>query len=271
MLKKIIKKILSSFGFKLIKTNFPEVRFENFKNLTQIYEKKLNNIYGTKLIKYDEIRPKLLGRLLGTPPSKAYFIIEALAKSKTINGDICEFGVAQGSTSALIANEIKKQDKKLHLFDSFEGLPRPSSKDQLKDDIFLLGSIKAYTGTMSCSETMVISRLKELFFPENRYIIHKGFIEELIQKDKKLPGKVSFAYVDFDFYEPIMIALNFLDKVTVSGAIIIVDDYDYFTTGSKIAVDEFVKEKNSNRKIYDIEIPDSTYGFFAILTKKSLS
>jgi hypothetical protein len=176
--------------------------------------------------------------------------------------------VAQGSTSALIANEIKKQDKKLHLFDSFEGLPRPSSKDQLKVDIFSLGSIKAYTGTMSCSETMVISRLKELSFPENRYIIHKGFIEELIQKDKKMPEKVSFAYVDFDFYEQIMIALNFLDKVTATGAIIIVDDYDYFSTGSKIAVDEFVKGKNVNRKIYDVEIPDSAYGYFAILTKK---
>jgi hypothetical protein len=268
MLKKFIRKILSNFGFKLIKTNVPEVRFENFINLAQAYEKKLNEISGTKFIKYDEIRPKLLGRLLGTPPSEAYFIIEALEKSKTINGDICEFGVAQGSTSALIANEIKKQDKKLHLFDSFEGLPRPSSKDQLKVDIFSLGNIKAYTGTMSCSETMVISRLKELSFPENRYIIHKGFIEELIQKDKKMPEKVSFAYVDFDFYEPIMIALNFLDKVTASGAIIIVDDYDYFSTGSKIAVDEFVKGKNVNRKIYNIEIPDSTYGHFAILTKK---
>lgn len=207
--------------------------------------------------------------LIGTLPGEAYFIIEALAKSKKIDGDICEFGVAQGSTSALIANEIKKQDNILHLFDSFEGLPRPSSKDQLKNDIFSLGNIKAYTGTMSCSETMVMSKLKELSFPENRYIIHKGFFtEELIQRDKKMPEKVSFAYVDFDFYEPIMTALNFLDKVTASGAIIIVDDYDYFSTGSKIAVDEFVKRKNLNRKIYDIEIPDPTYGHFVILTKK---
>lgn len=74
MLKKIIRKILSNFGFKLIKTNFPEVRFENFKNLAQAYEKKLNEISGTKLIKYDEIRPKLLGRLLGSPPSEAYLL-----------------------------------------------------------------------------------------------------------------------------------------------------------------------------------------------------
>ena len=268
MFKKIIRKILANLGFKLININFPEVRFENFNNLTQVYEEKLNNIIGAKLIEDDEIRPKLLGRLLGTQPSEAYYIIEALAKTKTIEGDICEFGVAQGCTSTLMANEIKEQDKNLHLFDSFEGLPKPSSKDQLKDDIFSLGSINAYTGTMSFSETMVVSKLKELSFPEKRYIIHKGFIEGLIQKDKKMPKKVSFAYIDFDLYEPITIALNFLDKVTENGAIIIVDDYDYFSTGSKIAVDEFVKGKNMNRKIYDIEIPDSIYGHFAILTKE---
>lgn len=150
-------------GLSLLKQIFLKLGLIILK-ISPKHIKKLNEISGTKLIKYDEIRPKLLGKLLGTPSSKAYFIIEALAKSKTINGDICEFVVAQGNTSALIANEIKKQDKKLHLFDSFEGLPRPSSMDQLKVDIFSLGSIKAYTGAMSCSEIMVISRLKELLF-----------------------------------------------------------------------------------------------------------
>ncbi len=70
-----------------------------------------------------------------------------------------------------------------------------------------------------------------------------------------MPEKVSFAYVDFDFYEPIMIALNFLDKVTTSGAMIIVDDYDYFSTDSKIAVDEFVKRKLLIRKNMMLKFP----------------
>ena len=50
MFKKIIRKILANLGFKLININFPEVRFENFNNLTQVYEEKLNNIIGAKLI-----------------------------------------------------------------------------------------------------------------------------------------------------------------------------------------------------------------------------
>jgi len=74
--------------------------------------------------------------------------------------------------------------------------------------------------------------------------------------------------VDFDFYEPIKIALNFLHDVTPRGAIIMVDDYDFFSTGVQTAVDEFIKEKNSASKIYDILVPNAQFGRFALLTKE---
>ena len=83
-----------------------------------------------------------------------------------MDGDVCEFCVAQGETSALIANEISGcLEKILHLFDSFEGLPKPSDKDKLKDDIFALGNIDKYAGTMKCPEAMVLSRLAAISFP----------------------------------------------------------------------------------------------------------
>jgi hypothetical protein len=83
-----------------------------------------------------------------------------------------------------------------------------------------------------------------------------------------LPQAVSFAYVDFDFYEPIKVALEFLHAVTPKGAIVIVDDYDFFSTGSKIAVDEFLQGKNSNGLYYDCVVPNTQYGYFALLTKR---
>ena len=206
-------------------------------------------------------------RLLGTPPSEAYFIVANLEKTKELDGDVCEFGVAQGETSSLIANEIFLTNKNLHLFDSFEGLPSPTEKDKLKDDIFKLGSMEAYTGTMNCPEDMVVGRLSSLNFPKDRYFIHKGFIEKLIVGKKEFPQKVSFAYVDFDFYEPTKITLEFLDKITDKGAVIMVDDYDFFSTGLKSSVDEFVAEKNKIEKKYELYVPDKIFGCFAILTK----
>ena len=96
--------------------------------------------------------------LLGTPPSEAYFLVRFLYATKDIEGDVCEFGVVQGMTSKLIANEIKESSKNLHLFDSFEGLPEPTEKDQLKDDIFNLGSMQAYTCVMSNPQNSVRAR-----------------------------------------------------------------------------------------------------------------
>lgn len=267
ILRMALKASLAKLGYELQPLSGQKVSFDNFKNLAQAYEHHLNE-YGNTITP-DEIRPRLLAKLLGTPPSEAYFIVQALAKCKDVRGEVCEFGVAQGVTSALIANEIKSSNKILHLFDSFEGLPRPTEKDQLKDDIFSLGSMEAYTGKMSQPEEMVRTRLAALAFPPQKYVIHKGFIEQVIEADNNLPVEVSFAYLDFDFYEPIKVTLEFLDRTTSAGSIIIVDDYDFFSTGVKTAVDEFVEEKNLRSEKYECLVPDIRYGHFAVLTRKA--
>ena len=53
-------------------------------------------------------------------------------------------------------------------------------------------------------------------------------------------------YVDFDFYSPISVALRFLNKRLVTGGVIVVDDYGFFSSGAKTAVDEFLKEYGYN-------------------------
>lgn len=266
VLKKAIHDVLATLGYELRSRSEQTVSLNNFENLARAYEERLNETEN--LIVADELRPKLLGRLLGTPPSEAYFIVQALAKSRNVLGDVCEFGVAQGETSALIANEMRSRDAILHLFDSFEGLPKPTEEDRLKDDIFRLGNMAAYAGTMSCPEDMVRNRLSAISFPAQRFVIHKGFIEQVLQNDRTVPARVSFAYVDFDFYAPIKVTLEFLHQTTSPGSMIVVDDYDFFSTGVKTAVDEFVAEQNVGLKRYECSVPDRRYGYFAILTRK---
>jgi O-methyltransferase len=210
----------------------------------------------------DEIRTALIANLLGTSVSESMYLLNYLHKSMVLEGDICEFGIAQGLTSALLAYEIRNTDKNLWLFDSFEGLPKPSAQDQLKDDIFNLETIEAYEGTMLCPLSMIQERLKEIQFPKERTKIVSGFIEQTITNNK-LPQKICFAYVDFDFYEPILTALKYIDKKLQSGGTIIVDDYDFFSTGSKTAVDEFLTVYQ-NYKIY---FPIKSAGKFCILEK----
>jgi O-methyltransferase len=261
-----IKELFRCFNLKIEKSDKNGYTFTDEQIVKAINE--INSLYNGFVFhtdkKYDDLQISLLKNLVGTGFGEGLYILDSLQKSLAIEGDVCEFGVAQGATSALIANEIKSTRKNLWLFDSFEGLPGPTEKDCLINDIFNLGSMAAYKGKMACPMDMVKSRLSEINFPGERTKLVPGFIEKTIF-NPDLPKKVCFAYIDFDFYEPILIALQYLDRVLQPGGIVIVDDYNFFSEGVKIAVDEFYAD---NRKKYELEFPIKPAGFFCIMRKK---
>lgn len=250
---KLIRKILKINNEK--KYLILEKKLEELTN----YEitKVLTNL-DTKNLEIKEIF-NLLNDLLGTSIVEGLHIIENIFMTQNIEGDICEFGVAQGKTSKLLAYLIKSSNKNLYLFDSFEGLPNPTSKDELKDDIFNLGSIKSYKGKMAHKKYKVVNELEKIGFMKNRYFINEGyFIKDNLDKFK-FPDKISFAYIDFDFYQPTIDVLNTIqDKLTLNSRII-VDDYDYFSTGVKHAVDEWIEHCKLELKVNKIKTNLSSF------------
>ena len=207
-------------------------------------------------------RVELMKKLLGTGIPEAMYVLSELHEALGEAGDVCEFGVAQGATSALLANEIRATDKRLWLYDSFAGLPKPSDKDALKDDIFGLGSIELYEGRMQCDAREVCHRLAQIGYPPERYAIRAGWIQETLREGTG-PAAVCFAYVDFDFYEPIAYTLDYLDRHLTPKGRIVVDDYDFFSTGAKTAVDEFV-QRHPN---YELVKPAAFAGAFCMLRR----
>jgi hypothetical protein len=208
-------------------------------------------------------REKQLAQLIGTTVCEALYIVDALHKSLKTPGDICEFGVAQGATSQLIAAEILNESRDFWLFDSFEGLPAPAKEDRLIDDIFGLGDMAAYAGMMRSPEEEVRSRLDALPFPRERTMIRKGWVNDTIAAGD-VPKQVAFAYVDFDFYEPIRDALHYLDSVTAVGAHIVVDDYGFFSEGAQLATDQFVSAAGGR---WGLAKPLPLAGHFVTLAK----
>jgi len=263
---KYIRSILQHFNLKIEKSDKDGRTFTEEQQIKAIHE--INSLYNEFVFsrekKYDATQISLLKNLIGTGYGEGLYILDSLQNALPFEGDVCEFGVAQGATSALLANEIKDTGKKLWLFDSFEGLPEPTEKDSLINDIFNLGSMAAYKGTMACPIDMVRLRLADIQFPAERTMIIPGFIETTIH-NTGLPEKVCFAYIDFDFYEPILIALQYLDRVLQPGGFVIVDDYNFFSEGVKIAVDEFY---TANKEKYNILFPIKPAGYFCILQKK---
>jgi O-methyltransferase len=211
-------------------------------------------------------RAELLNELIGTSIGEAIYIIHYLHNAMKFPGDVCEFGACQGATSALLAAEILSlPERKLWLFDSFEGLPAPGPEDKLINDIFSLGSMSRYAGQMASPEAEVRDRLRLIGFPEIRTKVKKGWVKETIN-GADVPERVAFAYVDLDFYDPIKEALDFLDGRMQVGARIVVDDYGFFSAGAQLAVDQFVARKQGS---FQLEAPLPHAGHFCILSKIS--
>lgn len=224
---------------------------------------KSNSKIIDKSISKDKIF-SLIEDLKGTSYVESLKIIESVILTMNINGDICEFGVAQGKTSKLISYIIKNTKKKIYLFDSFKGLPKPSKKDILKNDVFNLGKIDSYEGKMSHNESKVISELKSIGIDLNKVEINKGFFNVANIHKYNFPKNISFAYIDFDFYQPTLDVLNFIEDKLCKGSIFIVDDYDFFSTGAKTALDEW---NNTHKEKYKTKIIKTNNSSFAIVKK----
>ena len=260
-MKKVIKRLIARTGYKIERIGNPNPLASKFEELVKEHYGAYRDLKFANLPELDPTVIELITCLDGTQVSEAIYILSALEEIKGIEGDICEFGIAQGYTSALLAHSIRKSEKEIWLFDSFQGLPAPTEKDKLKDDIFNLKSLDAYQGTMKHSMESVLGNLAKINFPKKRIHIVDGFIEKTIL-NAETPNCVAFAYVDFDFYFPIKTALDFLNKVLAKNGVIIVDDYDFFSEGAKLAVDEFYER---NRHEYSLELPLPSAGHFAIL------
>lgn len=78
--------------------------------------------------------------------------------------------------------------------------------------------------------------------------IKKGWFSELSKTD--VPDKISFAFLDGDYYESIIDPLNLIWDKLSEDAIIVVDDYqNQALPGAQIAVDEWCKKHNLTPKI----------------------
>jgi predicted O-methyltransferase YrrM len=222
----------------------------------------LAKVRGTVLPESKD-RIVLLSRLRGAGIGEGAHLVTCLASVTCLPGDICEFGVGSGATSALLANELRGTGKVLWLYDTFAGLPAPTAEDELIDDVDHLGSMAAYQGTMRHAQVEVLERFSSIGIPPEGFRIVAGLFDETIA-DERLPEQVCFAYVDFDFYASIRVVLEKLLPRLSPGGIIVVDDYGYFSNGAQKAADQFLA---AHPGLFEIEVPNYCHDKFAILRR----
>lgn len=151
-----------------------------------------------------------------------------LLQSPIDKGEVVEFGVWRGFTAGYMGTLVKKR---LWLYDSFQGLPKPNAIDcsEYPEGQFKNTNVKA-----------VESLFHWLRCPPP--IIFKKWFSELTQED--MPKSIAFAHLDGDLYDSVTQSLKLVYPNLCEGAWVLIHDYhsDKFQ-GAKKAVDDFMADK----------------------------
>ncbi|MDR1096754.1 MAG: TylF/MycF family methyltransferase [Tannerella sp.] len=153
---------------------------------------------------------------------------------KNIMGSVAELGVYRGDFAKII--NIAFPDRKLYLFDTFEGFDERDVKIE-KENGFSMGN-QDFSGT---SVELVLSKMKH----RENCIIKKGYFPESINDGGGINDFFSFVSIDVDLYEPMYKGLHyFYDKLNYGGYIMLHDYNNKGYSGVKIALRNFSKKRN---------------------------
>ena len=168
-------------------------------------------------------------------------IIEIAKEQVGAPGDFVELGCYKGDTSLLLAEVLVGSDKKLWIYDSFEGLPEKST-----EDISVMGE-NFKGGELFVTKREVKERFLRAGLPVP--IIKKAWFKDL--QDEDLPEVIAFAFLDGDFYDSIKDSLKLVESKMNSGAKMIIHDYNNEALpGVKKAVDEWLVGKNFKKEAF---------------------
>lgn len=166
-------------------------------------------------------------------PDEMAMLYAAARAMNMKEGDFAEVGVSSAGSAKLLCE--LKNDKPLHLFDTFQGLPNPTSHDS-----YLKG------GQYKCS----LHAVKEYLGSYNNVFYYPGFFPDTA---KPVEDKIfSLVHLDADLYQSTLDGLRFFYPRLEKGGMLISHDYST-VPGVRRAFDEYFGDKSDSV----IELPTS--------------
>lgn len=148
-----------------------------------------------------------------------------------IPGAVAELGVFRGDFAKFI--NMTFPDRKLYLFDTFEGFDERDLKREIKE--------KFSPNRDNFENTSVKIVLRKMAYQEN-CIVKQGFFPETA---RNLEERYAFVSLDVDLYEPIYNGLKYFYPRLEKGGYLFVHDYNNKEyTGTREAVKRFSREYN---------------------------
>jgi O-methyltransferase len=170
----------------------------------------------------------LEGFTAGTP-ERGYMIYSLARYAKGLFGDFAESGVYRGGSALLLSQTLHDTRKKLYLFDSFQGLPRP---DLNHDPFFQQGEYAAALDSVkdTLRDFRHITEFRQGWIPDS----FAGLEDKVY----------AFAHIDLDLYQPTLDASRYFYPRLTPGGVMLFDEYGFSSAhGEEVAVDQFFADK----------------------------
>jgi hypothetical protein len=196
-----------------------------------------------------EVIKRVKGRTV-TTDERLFGLIEAVRHvlANGVPGAFVECGVFMGGSSMAMALTLLAEgvdDREIHLFDTFEGMPEPGEKDV---DLWGKPAVRRFSRERlsdvsstwtSCPLDAVREAMFTTGYPKERIHFVKGLVEETIPG--QAPESIALLRLDTDWYQSTKHELNHLYPRVPPGGVVIIDDYGHFR-GAKEAADEYFAE-----------------------------
>lgn len=238
---------LAWHGYKRVERTVGEIRYLRSYSLSYLYYVFKRDTKSLRRLKTVHlIRPYSMVGMLGLFLT---YDLAAEIEKNNIDGCFVECGVARGGSSALMAvvADENRSNRKIWLFDSFEGLPEPAIKDECEHFKYMpedrhYGAVSAgyCLGTYEEVERLLFSRL--CLDKDNVFMV-KGWFQDTLPKYKDRVRPIAILRIDADLHASTKCCLENLYDNVVDGGYIIIDDY-VSIAGCKKATDEFLKDNN---------------------------
>lgn len=232
----------------LTRTFFEKNEDPKWEKMTAVYE--ANPGYFTPMvsrIEGGECWPLEADSMIGV--YRMVNIYEALEEvsSKNIQGDFVETGVWKGG-ACVLANAVihelgEEESRKVHVFDSFEGLPAPYMQQDNGDNHHTIACLAVSVETVK-------EVLEKYGYLTENVIFRKGFFKDTMKETSDIE-KIAILRLDGDMYSSTIEVLEALYDKVQAGGIIIVDDWTL--PGAKSAVMDFLKSRESSPEFISID------------------
>jgi O-methyltransferase len=203
---------------------------------------------------FDDLEPEFLPLMESVRPytmtslERMYHLYKStryLVEAK-VKGDLLECGVWRGGSMMLVAKtllEMGDTERTLHLYDTYEGHPKPDSEVDV--DMWGNRAVDEWKSLRKTDETSdwgrvsideVRANMESVGYPMEKVKLVKGMVENTAASHP--PEQLALLRLDSDWYASSRVALEVFWPRLVPSGVLVVDDYGHYK-GQRKAVDEF--------------------------------